>query len=231
MSAALLSVNLGHAAADQGKPANRTGIDKRPVPSAAVAAPGPREVTRRLSPESRGGLAGDFIGDGRHHGGDRQAVYACAREDLDALGELVGRRFPEGSFGENLTTRGLDVTGALIGERWRIGTGPDAVEMQVTCPRIPCNTFRTWIDERGWLKTFTRAARPGAYLSVLRPGVLRRGDPVEVIFRPEHEVTIGVLFRSLTLERDLAPLVLTAIDYLDAESIDHARRGDGFGIG
>lgn len=231
MIASVLSVNLGRAAVDRGKPVNLTGIDKRPVASAVVAAPRPRELTRSLAPEDRGGLAGDFIGDGRHHGGDAQAVYACAREDLDHLGALVGREFADGSFGENLTTGGVDVTGALIGERWRIGTGADAVELRVTCPRIPCNTFRAWIDERGWLKTFTRAARPGAYLSVVKPGVIRRGDPVEVTFRPQHEVTIGVLFRSQTLERELAPLVLTAVDYLEAESAEYARRGAVFSIG
>lgn len=227
----VLSVNLGRSAVDRGKPANTTGIDKRPVDAAAVAAPGPRDVTRGLGPGSRSGLAGDYIGDGRHHGGDVQAVYACAREDLDALGAEVGRDFASGAFGENLTTLGVDVTGALIGERWRIGSGPDAVVLQVTCPRIPCNTFRAWIAERGWLKTFTRAARPGAYLSVVTPGVVRRDDPVEVVFRPDHEVSIGLLFRSQTLQRELAPRVLAAEAYLDAESLDYARRGETFTIG
>lgn len=231
MTGSVLSVNLGRAAVDRGKPANTTGIDKQPVASAVVTAPGPRTATRNLGPDARSGLAGDYIGDGRHHGGDIQAVYACAREDLDLLGAQVGRAFASGSFGENLTTVGLDVTGALIGERWRIGTGADAVELQVTCPRIPCNTFRAWIAERGWLKTFTRAARPGAYLSVVTPGVVRAGDVVEVVFRPEHEVSIGMLFRSQTLERELAPRVLAAEEFLDAESLDYARRGETFTIG
>lgn len=231
MSASVLSVNLGRPAADRGKPQNTTGIDKQPVASAQVAASPAREVTRRLAPEARSGLIGDYIGDGKHHGGTVQAVYACAREDLDALGAQVGREFASGAFGENLTTLGLDVTGALIGERWRIGGGDDAVELVVTCPRIPCNTFRAFIAERGWLKTFTRAAMPGGYLAVVRPGVVRAGDPIEVVFRPDHEVSIGVLFRSQTLERELAPVVLTAADYLDAESLDYARRGETFTIG
>ncbi|MFT3861865.1 MOSC domain-containing protein [Micropruina sp.] len=231
MTASVLSVNLGRPALDRGKPENTTGIDKQPVASAAVRAPGARDRTRTLGPDRRSGLAGDYIGDGKNHGGDVQAVYACAREDLDALGAQVGRQFISGSFGENLTTQGLDVNGALIGERWRIGTGPDAVELRVTCPRIPCNTFRAFIAERGWLKTFTRAAKPGAYLSVVTPGVVRAADPVEVVFRPDHAVTIEVLFRSQTLERELAPLVLTAADYLDAESLDYARRGATFTIG
>ena len=231
MSASLLSVNLGRPAVDRGKHTNTTGIDKGPVDSAAVSAPGSRESTGRLAPQQRSGLAGDYIGDGRNHGGDVQAVYAYACEDLDLLGAQVGRTFAPGSFGENLTTLGLDVTGALIGERWRIGNSDDAVELMVTCPRIPCNTFRAWIAERGWLRTFTQAARPGAYLSVVTTGVVRRGDPIEVVFRPPHEVTIGVLVRSVTLERELAPLVLTAAEYLDAESLDYARRGETFTIG
>ena len=231
MSASVLSVNLGRAALDRGKPSNTTGIDKQPVTFAEVAAPGARTLTRGLGPKRRRGLASDYIGDGKHHGGDVQAVYAYAREDLDRLGAQVGRSFASGGFGENLTTLGLDVTGALIGERWRVGAGADAVELAVTCPRIPCNTFRAWIAERGWLKTFTRAALPGAYLSVITPGVVRQGDPIEVTFRPDHEVSIGVLFRSQTLERELAPLVLTASAYLDAESLDYASRGETFTIG
>lgn len=229
--ASVLSVNLGRPAVDKGKPANTTGIDKQPVNSAEIVAPPARDVTRRLGPDARSGLVGDYIGDGKHHGGTVQAVYACAREDLDALGAQVGRVFPSGSFGENLTTSGLDVTGALIGERWRVGSGDAAVELVVTCPRIPCNTFRAWIAEGGWLKTFTKAAMPGAYLAVVKPGTVRPGDPIEVVFRPEHEVSIGVLFRSQTLERELAPLVLTAADYLDPESLDYARRGETFTIG
>ena len=230
MSASILSVNLGRPAVDKGKPSNITGIDKQPVEQAEVLAPPSRAVTRRLTPGQRSGMVGDFIGDGANHGGTVQAVYAYAREDLDAFGEAVGRTFPSGGFGENLTTSGLDVTGALIGERWRVG-GADGVELIVTCPRIPCNTFRAFIAERGWLKTFTRAARPGAYLSVHKPGVVHRGDPIEVVFRPDHEVSIGLLFRSQTLERELAPLVLTARDYLDPKSVDYAERAEVFTIG
>ncbi|MFZ1411209.1 MAG: MOSC domain-containing protein [Micropruina sp.] len=230
MSATVLSVNLGRPQVDRGKPGNTTGIDKQPVDQAEVFAPGPKSSRRRPQP-GLSGLAGDFIGDAKHHGGDIQAVYAVAREDLDHLGGLVGRAFPGGSFGENLTTLGLDVSGALIGERWRIGSGPDAVELTVTCARIPCNTFRSWIGERGWLKTFTRAARPGAYLSVTTPGIVRTGDPVEVVFRPDHQVSIAVLFRSQTLERDLAELVLTAGDYLDPETREMAERRELFTLG
>lgn len=224
MTARVVSVNTGRAAPDAHKPHQSTGIDKRPVASIEVFDPGPR---RWVDGAGVSGVAGDFLGDGKHHGGDVQAVYAYAAADLAHLSGVVGREFGPGQFGENLTTEGLDVTGALIGERWRIG---DA-ELAVTTPRIPCNTFRAWIDERGWLKTFTREGRSGSYLRVIRPGVIRPGDPVEVVFKPDHAVTIGVLFRSQTLERELAGLVLTAREYLDPESIRIAERRETFELG
>jgi hypothetical protein len=66
-------------------------------------------------------LSGDDQSDRKAHGGDRKAVYAYAREDLDWWGERLGQALASGTFGENLTTEGLDVTGAHVGERWRIG--------------------------------------------------------------------------------------------------------------
>ena len=91
----------------------------------------------------------------RNHGGPDQAVYAYAREDLDLEAEL-GRPLENGVFGENLTTEGLDVNGALIGERWRIG--PDVI-LEVSRPRIPCGTFQGWMAQGDWIKRFTQVAR------------------------------------------------------------------------
>ena len=150
-------------------PGQLTGIDKRPVDGpVALAAPGPKGV-------GGSGLAGDTIGDLRHHGGDDQAVYAFAREDLDGWAAELGRELPGGAFGENLTTRGLDVNGALVGERWRIGGD---VLLEVNSARIPCRTFAGWLDERGWVKRFTDKAAPGAYLRVIEPGEVRAGDEI-----------------------------------------------------
>lgn len=193
--------------------AGRTGIDKRPVDGPVlVTAPGPAKGV--------GGLAGDQIVSAVHHGGNDQAVYAYAREDLDAWAAELGRPLAAGAFGENLTTTGLDVTGAVIGEHW--GIGADLV-LQVAVPRIPCTTFTAWIGEPGWIKRFTRRAQPGAYLRVLRPGAVCAGDEVVVTDRPDHGVTIGVTFRALTLEPDLLPLLLAAED-LPADVLDLARR-------
>ena len=142
-----------------------------------------------------------------HHGGSDQAVYAYAREDLDEWAAELKRDLPNGVFGENLTTTGIDVTNALIGERWKIGA---EVVLEVARPRIPCRTFAEWLGQRGWVKTYTRRAIPGAYFRVITPGVIQVGDPITVLSRPQHNVTIGMTFRATTLEPDLLPQLLAA---------------------
>ena len=212
----LLSVNLGRARAvpytDQ--PEGVTGIDKRPVDGPVrVTAPGPKGT-------GGSGLAGDTVCHLRHHGGDDQAVYAVAREDLDDWERELGRTLPNGGFGENLTTLGLDVSGALIGERWRMGSG---LVLEVTCGRIPCRTFQEHLGEKGWVRRFTHKGAPGAYLRVIEPGEIRSGDPVEIVHRPGHDVTVAVQFRAATTDRKLLPRLLAAGEALHPESLAAAR--------
>jgi MOSC domain-containing protein YiiM len=198
----IVSVNLAVPQADAAKPTGLTGINKQPVDGpVAVRAPGPK--TTGLG----SGLVGDRVFDVEHHGGDDQAVYAYAREDYDWWQAELGRPLTDGLFGENLTTVGVDVNGATIGERWRIGA--DLV-LQTTFGRIPCATFQARMTEPHWVKTFTRQARPGAYLRVVEPGEIRATDAVEVIHRPAHGVTIAEGFRAWTLEPELLPRLLTA---------------------
>jgi MOSC domain-containing protein YiiM len=196
-----------------------TGIEKVPTSGPVlVRAPG----TKRDG--LGGGLVGDTVCDRRNHGGNTQAVYTYAREDLDSWQSVLQRTLPCGVFGENLTTTGVDVNGAVIGERWRIG---DELELSVTVPRIPCGTFRSWIAEVGWLRTFARAAKPGTYLSVVKAGQVRAGDSVSVLHRPAHGVTVAQVFRAMTLEPDLLPSILVA-DELDEETREMARAGRTF---
>jgi len=220
--ARLLSVNLAVVRDNPFKEAARTGIDKQP-------ADGPVEV-RAPGSKAHGvgsGLVGDFIGDRRNHGGNDQAVYAYALEDLQWWTDELGTTLSAGQFGENLTTITLDVNGARIGERWKVG---DTAQLQVTEPRIPCGTFRGWMNRPGWLKTFTIAARPGAYLRVLSPGSVQGGDPVEIVHRPDHEVTIAMVFRALTTEPALLPKILEAPDLAD-ETREMAEAGRTFSLG
>lgn len=205
--ARLDTVNLGQPRPNPHKEVGRTGIGKQPTEGPVeVRAPGPKETGLGS------GLVGDFIGDGKHHGGDGQAVYAFQREDLDEWERRLGRELPNGFFGENLTTVGLEVNDARLGERWRVGRD---VVLQVTTPRIPCSTFRGWIGEKGWARIFTAAGRPGSYLSVVAPGTIRAGDPIEVVHRPDHHVTISMAFRATTTDRALLPRLLEAGDDLD----------------
>lgn len=212
----LASVNVGRPQPNPYKDTRDTGIGKRSVAGPVeVRAPGPK----------RGGLGsgvvGDFIGDVKHHGGDSQAVYAFQREDLDLWQQRLGRELPDGFFGENLTTAGIDVNDARVGEVWRVG---DTVELKVTSPRIPCSTFRGWMGERGWARLFTQEGRPGTYLSVLAPGRIAAGDPIEVVYRPDHDVTAALVFRATLTERDLLPRLLAAGDDLDPEIAELARQ-------
>ncbi|MFK8847341.1 MOSC domain-containing protein [Streptomyces sp. Ac-502] len=198
----LLSVNVGRPGPMEYPGATgSTGIGKQPVDGpVAVSAPGPKGI-------AGSGLAGDAVVNLRHHGGNDQAVYAYAREDLDAWEKELGRTLPAGMFGENLTTSGLDVTHALIGERWRVG--PQLL-LEVTSARIPCMTFQGRLGEPGWIKRFTRAGAPGAYLRVLEPGGIRAGDTITVEHRPDHDVTIALAFRGMTTGREMLPRLLEA---------------------
>jgi len=184
--ARVVSVNTGHGRdAEWAGRLRRTAIDKRP-------AGGPVAVGRL-------GLAGDEQVDKPDHGGYEQALYAYAREDLDWWVERLGRELASGTFGENVTTSGLDITGSLIGEVWRLGSAV----VQVTSPRIPCAVFAGWMDERQWVKRFADAGRAGAYLRVLEEGQVGAGDPAEVVARPTTRVTIAESVRAYYGDVDL----------------------------
>jgi MOSC domain-containing protein YiiM len=173
---------VGSAAPSMGKDTRTTGIHKRPVSEPVpVSAPGPK----------RSGVAGDHIGDTQNHGGDDQAVYAYGAEDYAWWSAALGRELPPGIFGENLTTSGLDHSGAVIGEKWEFGSG---LVLQVTFGRIPCVTFQNRMGEPQWVKRFTQANRTGTYLRVLVPGTLVPGDRISVVDRPEHRLTVAEAF-------------------------------------
>jgi MOSC domain-containing protein YiiM len=168
------------------------------------------------------GLEGDEAADPDHFG-PFHAVYAFADEDLELWAERLGAPIPRGLFGENLTTRGIDVNAALVGERWRVGS----VLLEVVGVRIPCSVFKGWMgiaghDDTAWVKRFADEGRPGPYLRVLEPGTLRAGDALEVVHRPDHDVTVAMMFRAMTTERHLLPR-LAELDGIDPEAEEMAR--------
>ncbi|MDJ0321227.1 MOSC domain-containing protein [Pseudarthrobacter sp. PS3-L1] len=159
-----------------------TAIDKRAVE-------GPVKVHRL-------GLTGDIQANRVHHGGPDQAIYAYSQEDADYWSAELNREVTPGMFGENLRIAGVQVTGAVIGERWRVGT---AVELEVTSPRTPCATFQRRIKAPQLVKRFTEAGRVGTYLRVIRTGTIQAGDAVERFHVPTHGVTIGEWFSEPSL--------------------------------
>jgi MOSC domain-containing protein YiiM len=213
MGSRIVSVNVGRARDEEwaGR-MRRTAIDKRPVTDPVAVG----EL----------GLVGDEIADLVNHGGPYKAVYAFAQEDLDYWSEQLGERVPPGFFGENLTTEGIDVSEALLGERWRIGS----VLVEVVAIRIPCWVFKNWLgvngyDDTGWAKRVTAQARPGAYLRVLEPGILQVGDELQVEHRPDHDVSITTLFRAATTDRELLARVaaMPGLDRIDPVAQRQAR--------
>lgn len=153
-------------------------------------------------------VAGDDQADRTVHGGDDKAVYAYALEDYQWWEACLDRPLDPGTFGENLTVRGVDLNAAIIGERWRIGT----VLLQVTQPRVPCFKLGIRMGDHHFPRRFAKAGRPGAYLSIIEPGELGSGDTVQIVHRPDHALTIGTVERSYHADRGLAPRLVTVDD-------------------
>jgi MOSC domain-containing protein YiiM len=192
-SARLISVNVGRPReVDTGRLAVTTAIWKTPVEG--------RVAVRGVN------VDGDEQADQSVHGGPDKAVYAYAIEDTRAWEATLHRQLGAGAFGENLTTSGLDVNGAVIGERWRIGT----VVLEVVQPRLPCFKLGLRMGDPSFVRRFAQASRPGAYLRILEEGELGAGDVVEVDSRPDHGVTVRLVADALLLDRSLIPQALTA---------------------
>ncbi|HWK29785.1 MAG TPA: MOSC domain-containing protein [Solirubrobacter sp.] len=151
-------------------------------------------------------LAGDDQADRSVHGGPDKAVYAYAREDTAFWEDITGADLPHGAFGENLTTEGLEVTGAIIGERWRIGT----TVLEVCQPRFPCAKLGVRFGDLRMVRAFTKASRPGAYLRIVTEGELGAGDEITVLSRPDHGVTLQLTFDALLNDHALAAAALRA---------------------
>ncbi|MAT06227.1 MAG: hypothetical protein CL424_14410, partial [Acidimicrobiaceae bacterium] len=136
-------------------------------------------------------LDGDDQADRSAHGGYDKAIYAYADEDRSWWESETGRTIERAAFGENLTTSGIDVTNAVIGERWTIGT----VTLEVSEPRLPCWKLNHRMGDDHFVKRFTTAQRPGAYLRILTAGTLRVGDAIQVVHVPEDSITVAEVAR------------------------------------
>jgi MOSC domain-containing protein YiiM len=207
----LISVNAGRPA--------ELPTPRRTVRSAIVKQPVDGPARLRAN-----GLDGDEQADRKHHGGRYKAAYAYAREDQAWWEGELRRDIPPALFGETLTTEGLDVNGAEIGERWRIG----AAEVTVSGPRVPCHKLAARMGDPRFVKRFAHAARPGAYLTVIAEGDVRAGDLIEVLERPGHGVSVATWFTVALLERDRLSELEPARPWFNPELVeflDYARSG------
>lgn len=180
----ILSVNVGRPREFEfnGHPA-RSAIWKSPV-AGRVAARGVN-------------LDGDDQADRKAHGGPDKAVYAYAVEDARWWEREIGRTIPPGGFGENLTIEGIEVNDALVGERWQIGSAV----FEVSEPRIPCWRLGVRMGDPGFVRRFTAAQRPGAYLRIVVEGDVGAGDVIDIISKPSHDLSIRDVFRIYTRDR------------------------------
>jgi MOSC domain-containing protein YiiM len=183
----VISVNVG-------RPRQISVRRGRPVMSAIGKAP----VEGRVRLEGVN-LAGDEQADRRVHGGPDKAVYAYGREDVLWWAARLAREIPPGMFGENLTLEGVDVSGAVVGERWRIGS----VELEVSQPRLPCFKLGKRFEDPQMVRLFGESNRPGAYLRIVTEGELGAGDEVELLARPEHGVTVALVSAAILLDDSL----------------------------
>ena len=150
-------------------------------------------------------LDGDDQADREAHGGQDKAVYAYAIEDTRWWETELDWALEHGQFGENLTVEGLDVTNALVGERWKIGT----TVLEISEPRVPCWRLGVRMEDRRFIRHFTDAGRPGSYLRIIVEGELGAGDEVRVAERPDHGLSIGDVFRIYMRDRDEAERILS----------------------
>ncbi len=189
----VVSVNVGRVESfDHRGRTVTTAIGKRPVIG--------RVATAGVN------LAGDDQADRSVHGGPDRAIYAYAVEDLDWWAMTLGRPVPPGTMGENLTTASVDVTGAVIGERWRVGS----LTLEVAAPRVPCYKLGIRMGDGRFPQRFAHAGRPGAYLRIVEHGDVAAGDPIVVAERPDHGVTIELVAHAFHEDHSLAARLLDA---------------------
>jgi MOSC domain-containing protein YiiM len=151
-------------------------------------------------------LDGDDQADRSVHGGPDKAVYAYADEEVQAWQSELGRDLGEAAFGQNLTTRGIPVSEAVIGEHWRIGS----TVLEIAQPRQPCFKLGIRIGEPGFVKRFAHASRPGAYLRIVSEGDIGAGDRIEVASRPDHGITCRMVSDAILRDPTLLPVVAQA---------------------
>ena len=174
----LTSINIGKEQTQQRKDfIETTGIYKMPV----------NEPVKIKSL----GIDGDAICDVKSHGGVDQALYIYGGADYAWWSNELGKEPAPGTFGDNLTISDLESAQFNVGDYLHIGE----VTLQVTAPRIPCNTFATRMGDPQWVKKFRAAERPGLYVRIIKEGVIQAGNEVRVEKYAGETISILQMYR------------------------------------
>ena len=136
-------------------------------------------------------IDGDDQADRRVHGGPTKSVYAYAAEDYAWWSAELTSELGPGSFGDNLTIRGVDPASAIVGGRWRVG----GAVLRVTEPRVPCFKLGMVMGDAAFVDRFAAAGKPGTYFAIDEAGEVGAGDPIELLDAPDHGLTIGEVNR------------------------------------
>ncbi|MFT5560202.1 MAG: MOSC domain-containing protein YiiM [Candidatus Azotimanducaceae bacterium] len=185
----IISVNVGKKSPlSVGKRETVTGIFKQSV-----------DHTVEVKPL---GITGDKVLDTRHHGGPDQALYLYRAEDYEFWANQLGQAMSPGMFGENLTIAGLVSAGLNVGDQLRL---PNLL-LEITAPRIPCNTLAARMGDPGFAKAFVKAERPGFYVRVIEAGTVTAGDPVELKPADFESISTIEFYRDVTRKLDEATL-------------------------
>lgn len=167
-------------------------LGARGVPSGFIK----RAVAGAIRAE-RLGLAGDEQADLSVHGGPDKAIYCYPREHYARWRGMTPGHIPllmPGSFGENLTTLGLDEDGVAIGDVFRIGTAL----VQVSQPRLPCFKLALRFNDPQMVRMIVRSGLSGWYLRVLEEGSLEIGAPITRLDRTNPAWSITRCYRLMT---------------------------------
>ena len=172
----VLAVNVGAVrTVDWHGTAVTTGIWKAPVTG--------RVALRGVN------LDGDDQADRSVHGGADKAVYAYASEDYAWWSTTRTGPLALATFGENLSTAGIDLNACRIGDRWQVGSAL----LEVAQPRTPCHKLGIRMGDDRFPARFAEAGRPGAYLRIVGPGDVGAGDLIVVEGAEPPAVRIGSL--------------------------------------
>jgi MOSC domain-containing protein YiiM len=116
-----------------------------------------------------------LAGDAHAEGGIRQ-VSLLARESIDKM-VAAGAKVKPGDFAENLTVEGLEVMSLPVGTRLRVGV---EVELEITQIGKTCHkgcAIRELVGD-------CVMPREGVFARVLKEGLVKPGDVIEVVYVP-----------------------------------------------